>query len=88
MEQLVLQAQVAITHNSQTSLPLAAAAAVPSISALLQVDLAVAPAHQIISSLEPMAHQVRALLVEIHPLLTTQPMVQVVADQEVLAKMA
>ena len=88
VEQVAQQDQLAVTHSSQASLPLAVAVAVPISPAPSQVVLAVAPLHQMTSSLEPMAHQDKALRVAIRLQRTSQRMVQVVADQEAWAKMA
>jgi hypothetical protein len=86
VEQPVQQDQLATTHNLQASFPLAVAVAVPIFPALLQVDLAVVPAHQMTSSPEPMEHRDKALRAEIRLPLITQPMAQVVVDQEAWAK--
>jgi hypothetical protein len=87
VEQLVRQDQLATTHNSHLLLQSVVAVAVPIFPALPQVDLAVAPAHQMTSSPEPMAHQDKVSRAEIRRQLITRPMAQVVVDQEAWAKM-
>jgi hypothetical protein len=81
-----MQEALATTHNSQASFPLAVEVAVHISPALLPVDLAVAPAHQMTSSPEPMEHRDKALRAEIRLPLITQPMAQVAVDQEAWAK--